>query len=354
METGDRLGKEAWSGYASGMQERRAALRARVSGVLGTYDRAGERIEAEVLDLGRGGVFVATTKPVSIGKRLSLEIRFAEGATWGAVGRVVWTRDATSAGGPPGMGVKLIDVEDAAMEAIDRMVAVRGRSEQRAAPVAPIVSVAPREKTVLGVGGPLFASGATRERSIQEPPPEEGWDLPETPAVRDGSGTIEASFEPSVALALVAKKPAAATSTSEPPPLAEPKRSRRRRRWPVVMAFLAMAGIGVAAMRAHIPWARVQSVVAVVAPPPAPPAFATPIAPLLSAPIANSAGTEMPPPLFSSSPTTAPGTNSARAAVSIGVASASASASQPTKKATATRQTPVRNASKGASNDNPY
>ena len=96
--------------------DRRSARRARLSGVRVTYESsAGEVHAADVADLSREGLFVATTAPLAVGKRISLEIQVAgEAAAWPALGRVVWVR-AVSEGDdlPAGMAVKIIDVEDA-------------------------------------------------------------------------------------------------------------------------------------------------------------------------------------------------------------------------------------------------
>ncbi|HLK38019.1 MAG TPA: hypothetical protein VKU41_14760 [Polyangiaceae bacterium] len=58
-----------------------------------------------------------------------------------------------------------------------------GLSEKSTTAPSPIVVVKPtRERTVLGVGPSAprpFPAPPSREISIQEPPPEEGWDVPE-------------------------------------------------------------------------------------------------------------------------------------------------------------------------------
>ena len=120
--------------------ERRKARRARIPGMRVTIEGAdGERVEAEVLDVGSGGLFIRTTNPLAVGKRLSLEIQNgAGGPTWSALGRVVWNRATGTKDAAPGMGVKLIDVEDAVVAAIARVV-----ETSSSAPV--------RERTVLGI-----------------------------------------------------------------------------------------------------------------------------------------------------------------------------------------------------------
>jgi uncharacterized protein (TIGR02266 family) len=396
-------------------QERRRVRRARVSGLHVAFENAsGERIEADVHDLGSGGVFVCTTKPVPVGKRVPLEIRIAAG-TWSALGRVVWTRETESAEGPPGMGLKLIDLEDAAVEAIDRLVAERGEAApsagnvkappkeptmmgvgaagEAAARAAPIVSVkAPsRERTVLGVGGasPAMAgvSPVPRERSVQEPPAE-GWDLPEAPAAPAAPAPAPAPApkarppvaEASIALDLMVKKPPIA----EPPArISEPSSERssepsqwepklpRRRRWPAVLLLLiAGAGVGVYAMRARIPWQRLRSLVGMDSPSPPAPALAAPTAsaPATTAsagsiatapPIATASTSAAPSASASSAPSAsaarlAASASAARPAASASAATASPSALPAAGKASAARPTPAPKPSKGTSNDDPY
>jgi hypothetical protein len=163
----------------------------------------------------------------------------------------------------------------------ERTVLGVGVTETPPAPAAPIIAVAPtREKTVLGVGNdaaPAAAAPPARERSVQEPPPE-GWDLPEatgapsapappTPPVARASSPLDAS----IALDLVVKKPEPPKPPGEKPrtekPLSEASLAaagvprRRGRAWLVVLVVVALAASGVYALRAHIPWGRLRSLV---------------------------------------------------------------------------------------------
>jgi hypothetical protein len=145
-------------------------------------------------------------------------------------------------------------------------------------PVAgtPIVTAAPaRERTVLGVGAPAppVARPTAREPSAQEPPPED-WDLPGAhdaptrenavpqrgaPVVREQTPSPEPAArpeappqEPSIAIDLVAKKPAAEVDTSPPPPV-----PRRRGRWLVLLLLvIALAAATLYVMRGRLPWVQ--------------------------------------------------------------------------------------------------
>jgi len=134
----------------------------RISGVRVMYESAdGKRVETDAFDLGGGGVFVRTATPLAVGKRISLEIQVVgETGPWSAVGRVIWSREKGEGDkAPPGMGVKLIDADDAVMAAIERLVETRERTEpgvgkgSNPPPAAPVIAIAPeRERTLMGVG----------------------------------------------------------------------------------------------------------------------------------------------------------------------------------------------------------
>ncbi len=112
--------------------DRRSASRTRLSGLFATYESAdGVSHRAEVLNLSRAGLFLETETRVPVGKRLSLEVHASgEPGPWPALGRVIWTRLSYEGDGRPcGMGVKLIDVEDAVADAIERFVDLREGTE---------------------------------------------------------------------------------------------------------------------------------------------------------------------------------------------------------------------------------
>jgi uncharacterized protein (TIGR02266 family) len=282
--------------------ERRKAGRARIPGMRVLFEgAAGERTEAEVANVGKGGLFIGTAKPLAVGKRLSLEIQpAADVAAWSALGRVVWTRETGTTDAMPGMGVKLIDVDDAVVAAIDRLVDAQAR-----APSGTGASKVPsRERTVLGVGtGVPRPRPAPRERSVQEPPPED-WDIgdrseaptvetvvphrivtvgptaqeappreaaPAEPApanvtaVRDPVAAPRQPPSPmpeaSIAIDLVARRPLPPAVRAADVPLSEASLAaagvptRRRGRWLVVLV-VAVTVVGVYAERHRIPQVR--------------------------------------------------------------------------------------------------
>jgi uncharacterized protein (TIGR02266 family) len=229
-------------------EERRKAPRARISDIRVTYESAaGDRVEASARDIGRGGVFIRVATPLAVGKRISLEIQIqGEPAPWSALGRVVWTREtADGAERPPGMGVKLIDVEDVVLTGIDGLVA-RG---------AALKGPPSREKTIIGVGSPQPAPAAPAAPALFAP------FLPSVPVAATEETTVEAPLVPhpsddtreaSVVIDLVAKsEPSATYEDSYPPHPSEvpPGGARRKRgRWWVVAVLLFIAAGAVYAL----------------------------------------------------------------------------------------------------------
>jgi uncharacterized protein (TIGR02266 family) len=221
-------------------EERRKSARARVSDIRVTYESAaGDQVEASARDIGRGGVFIRVATPLAVGKRISLEIQIqGEPAPWSALGRVVWTREkADGAERPPGMGVKLIDVEDVVLTGIDGLIA---RSP-------PLKGPPLREKTIIGVGSPQAAPAAAASPAPGVPR------APSVPVAATEERTVEAPFVPhardatreaSVVIDLVAKsEPSVAYEDSNPPhPWEEPAGARRKGgRWLVVAVLLLIA-----------------------------------------------------------------------------------------------------------------
>jgi uncharacterized protein (TIGR02266 family) len=247
-------------------EERRSGPRARISGARVTYETvAGDQVETDAIDIGRGGLFVRATKPLAVGKLITLEIQEeGQSAPWSAIGRIVWVREGPDGPqGPAGMGVKLIDVDDAMLGAIDRLVEVqeRGAAGQAdatrvaagvkreatvlgvgtsadLAPPTPIVSITPRDRTILGVGAPAAA--------VEPAPPEEPGARRASSPPHKPVATREASVgrEPSVVIDLVDRvdvdRPSQqTTAVTELPTMLV--RRRGRGRWIFVLAFLLLA-----------------------------------------------------------------------------------------------------------------
>jgi uncharacterized protein (TIGR02266 family) len=253
--------------------ERRGTKRAPISGVRVTFEGAtGARIDADVLDLASGGLFIRTDAPLSVGKRIALDLSIVgEPGPWSALGRVVWSRPAAEPGRPAGMGVKLIDVDDSTLEAIERLVDTReptapgvGSKPGDALPpvkATPVIVVPPpaapeRERTLMGVGlsteaaPPLAlsptpppavaASEAVTEPIHPRPPPPPpappGLEREQSVAIDLVTPKKEASPPPAPVSAPLA--PVAPPQSI--PPRADPAGSAP---WVVIVLLLVVAGI---------------------------------------------------------------------------------------------------------------
>ena len=132
--------------------DRRSAPRASLAGIRATYEGAGgDPQDADAVNLSTGGIFLRSDAPLAVGKRVSLDLHVAgEAAPWSALGRIVWVRPADEGDErPAGMGVKLIDVEDTVVDAIERLVASREPTEPGVgeSPLTPPRQAPPRERT---------------------------------------------------------------------------------------------------------------------------------------------------------------------------------------------------------------
>jgi uncharacterized protein (TIGR02266 family) len=232
------------------VEERRSASRARISGVRVTYESTtGDHVETDALNLGRGGLFVGTASPLAVGKRIALEIQvIGEPEPWAALGRVVWTRENDDGEQmPPGMGVKLIDIDETGADAIERLVEVCTASSQAHQPVAASPT---RERTILGIGSapetapavPVAAVTLGREKTILgigSAPPATAYESRKTPVPG-------AAREPSVAIDLVSRKSNAPLPVHAGAEFDTPAGVKRGGgRW--VMVVLLLAAMGTAA-----------------------------------------------------------------------------------------------------------
>jgi uncharacterized protein (TIGR02266 family) len=218
--------------------DRRSAPRVRISGVRITYESAsGERIEADALDLGTGGTFIRTAAPLAVGKRVSLEIQvIGKPGPWAALGRVVWTRERGEGDkAPPGMGIKLIDADDAVVAGIDHLVETRESTEPGVgAPSRPPPAVAPDPpRAEASVVAPVIAAIPERERTLLG-------------VGASDDGMPAPPREASVPIDLIAKPPATGSTNV---PLKEPdeanaiKTKRSTGRWIAIGLLLVVAAV---------------------------------------------------------------------------------------------------------------
>jgi uncharacterized protein (TIGR02266 family) len=111
-------------------KDKRAPISLKVRFKSATVD---EFIEQYSLDISKGGIFIKSKTPMSIGTLLKFEFRLKdESRLIHGVGRVVWKRDdGDSAGKAPGMGIKFIKMDPESRVLVESMVGKRGDSPGR-------------------------------------------------------------------------------------------------------------------------------------------------------------------------------------------------------------------------------
>src|SRR3990172_1181181 len=91
-------------------RDRRAPVSLKVRFKSATLD---EFIEQYSVDISRGGIYIKSKTPMSVGTLLKFEFQLKdESRLIHGVGRVVWKRDeAADKDNPPGMGIKFIKMD---------------------------------------------------------------------------------------------------------------------------------------------------------------------------------------------------------------------------------------------------
>jgi type IV pilus assembly protein PilZ len=76
------------------------------------------------VNLSRGGMFVETDQPASVGTELNLRFQIHDAGVYQIVGRVTWIRQTLDpeSGQPPGMGIEFDEVDGTLGEVIDSLV----------------------------------------------------------------------------------------------------------------------------------------------------------------------------------------------------------------------------------------
>jgi uncharacterized protein (TIGR02266 family) len=111
-------------------KDKRAPISLKVRFKSATVD---EFIEQYSVDISRGGIFIKSKTPMSVGTLLKFEFRLKdESRLIHGVGRVIWKREED--GGderPPGMGIKFIKMDPESRALVDQAVAKRGDAPGR-------------------------------------------------------------------------------------------------------------------------------------------------------------------------------------------------------------------------------
>ncbi|MFW6023446.1 MAG: TIGR02266 family protein, partial [Myxococcota bacterium] len=107
-------------------RDKRAPVALKVRYKSATVD---EFIEQYSEDISRGGTFIKSKKPMSVGTLLKFELQLKdESRLVHGVGRVVWTRDPEQAteGKPAGMGIKFIKMDPDSRALVQKVIDSRG------------------------------------------------------------------------------------------------------------------------------------------------------------------------------------------------------------------------------------
>jgi hypothetical protein len=119
--------------------ERRTDARGKASARVTFTDATSDTPNEGILhDIGRGGMFIATKTLLPAGKRIDVEV-LGQPVPITGMARVIWVREAAQGDLPMGIGIKFIDVDDTALNMIDKLVGLKKNV---------------RERTVLGMAAP--------------------------------------------------------------------------------------------------------------------------------------------------------------------------------------------------------
>lgn len=157
-------------------------------------------VEERCYDISKGGMFIGSSSPASVGTLLKLECDEESGDKLQAVARVVWTRDSSDDFGPAGMGVKFVKIEKGGSQVLERML--DGRAS-------------------LVDGGERYRGSLAPPPPASEPPTTSAA-TSEAPAAKPASastqpGETSASEQPAAAAATSDRAPEDNASTSERP-----------------------------------------------------------------------------------------------------------------------------------------
>jgi len=105
-------------------KDKRAPISLKVRFKSATLD---EFIEQYSVDISRGGIFIKSKTPMSVGTLLKFEFQLKdESRLIHGVGRVVWKREPADGDDPPGMGIKFIKMDPESRALVEQMVQKRG------------------------------------------------------------------------------------------------------------------------------------------------------------------------------------------------------------------------------------
>ena len=84
-----------------------------------------EALDAMSQDISEGGMFLATRRPLAVGRSVELHLAIGADEVLEAKAIVVWSRAEPTAAGPAGMGIEFQEVSPAGRELIRKLVSQR-------------------------------------------------------------------------------------------------------------------------------------------------------------------------------------------------------------------------------------
>ena len=84
-----------------------------------------EALDAMSQDISEGGMFLATRRPLAVGRSVELHVTIGANEVLEAKAIVVWARVEPGAAGPAGMGIEFREISPAGRELIRKLVSQR-------------------------------------------------------------------------------------------------------------------------------------------------------------------------------------------------------------------------------------
>jgi uncharacterized protein (TIGR02266 family) len=152
--------------------ERRKHARKRISTAVAFREPGGTLLRGWLVDISRGGCFIATPSHLTFGEPLEIELRLPGiYAQITGTASVVWIRETSQRELPAGMGIRFVAVAESTLAAIDGLSGTGARLS--------------RPSTVIGLApAPATSSPSIPAPKLEAAPPPEPDPLPE-PAPKD-------------------------------------------------------------------------------------------------------------------------------------------------------------------------
>jgi uncharacterized protein (TIGR02266 family) len=186
-------------------------------------DSVEQFIERYAVDVSRGGIFIRTKEPLSVGTQLRLDFQFQNGgALMAGDGTVVWIRqfDPNRLSVPPGMGVRFDKLTPESQSVLEQLLAEKAKRERGAVPGSGAGGLAVRRPS--SMFSALEPQVMVSERPQGDKPDQSAPSQPGSPA----SSALEDSGKPEALAHRPAVGPAGALPGAGAASLAKPAVAR--------------------------------------------------------------------------------------------------------------------------------